>query len=320
MTARAAGRIFRVLVAAVLTAYMLFRSDPSAVLRAAAHADVSYVLLAVLLVLVDRALMAGRWLALLCIVDRARRPPLGRLLEIFFVSTFLGTFLPVSVGGDAVRAYSLSRDSVSGADAVASVFMDRMLGVASLLVLGMISLLLARDLADNSAVLGALALTGVACLVTMLMIFSERGGVWCAGLVSALPVAKLNRAGHAIVRSVQRYARFHRRLLNVLAASIGVQVLRVIQAYCLGRALGIDAEVSVYFAFVPIILMVMLLPVTINGLGTSQAAFVWFFARTGVPHAPAFALSVLFVGLGIVGNLPGGLLYALGPSSSKAVS
>ena len=60
--------------------------------------------------------------------------------------------------------------------------------------------------------------------------------------------------------------------------------------------------------------MVMLLPVTFNGIGTSQAAFVWFFARAGVDAAPAFALSVLFVALGIVGNLPGGILYAFGQS------
>jgi len=56
------------------------------------------------------------------------------------------------------------------------------------------------------------------------------------------------------------------------------------------------------------------LPVTFNGIGTSQAAFVWFFARAGVDAAPAFALSVLFVALGIVGNLPGGILYAFGHS------
>ena len=67
----------------------------------------------------------------------------------------------------------------------------------------------------------------------------------------------------------------------------------------------------VYFAFVPLILLVMLLPITINGLGTSQAAFVWFFGRAGVAAPLAFALSVLFVGLGIVGNLPGGILYAM---------
>ena len=59
----------------------------------------------------------------------------------------------------------------------------------------------------------------------------------------------------------------------------------------------------------------MLLPVTFNGIGTSQIAFVSFFARVGVSPGPAFALSVLFVALGVVGNLPGGILYALGRSA-----
>jgi len=314
---RAFSHIFRIAVAAGLTAYLLWRSHPGDVLRAVASADPSWILLAVVLVLADRALMAYRWIALLCIVPADRRPPLGRLLEVFFVSTFVGTFLPASIGGDAVRAYSIARDDVSGADAVASVFMDRMLGVAALLVMGVPGLFFARDLAANRAVLAGLAATAAVSLVTILMIFSERFGLWAARLIGAVPAAVLQQMAHSIVGSIRRYAHFHWRLLNVLLASIGVQILRIVQAYCLGRSLGIDVGLTAYFAFIPVILLIMLLPITVNGLGTSQAAFVWFFARVGVANAPAFVLSLLFVGLGIVGNLPGGFLYAFTPASSR---
>jgi uncharacterized protein (TIRG00374 family) len=309
---RYAGRLFRLAVAAGLTAYLLWRSRPGEVLHAVRTADPVWILAAVVLVLIDRALMAYRWIVLLCIVSPAQRPPLGRLLEVFFVSTFVGTFLPASIGGDAVRAYSVSRDEVTGSDAVASVFMDRMLGVASLLVMGIPGLFFARDLAANRAVLAGLAVTASVSLATILMIFSERFGLWCARLISVVPVRTLQRTAHSIVGSIRRYADFHWRLLNVLFASIGVQILRVVQAYCLGRSLGIDVGLAAYFAFIPVILLIMLLPITVNGLGTSQAAFVWFFARVGVANAPAFVLSLLFVGLGIVGNLPGGILYATG--------
>jgi hypothetical protein len=95
--------------------------------------------------------------------------------------------------------------------------------------------------------------------------------------------------------------------------------LRIVQAYCLGRALAIDLSILVYFAFVPLILLVMLLPVSINGIGPSQVAFVWFFARVGISDAQSFALSLLFVALGIVGNLPGGLLYAFGSHATTPV-
>ena len=109
--------------------------------------------------------------------------------------------------------------------------------------------------------------------------------------------------------AIQRYADFHLPMTNVLLCSIAVQVLRVLQTYSLGLALGLAVPLDVYVALVPIILLIVLMPITINGIGTTQAAFVWLFGRAGVGEAPAFALSVLFLGIAVVGNLPGGLLY-----------
>jgi uncharacterized membrane protein YbhN (UPF0104 family) len=142
------------------------------------------------------------------------------------------------------------------------------------------------------------------------MTFSTRVAGWVVAAIRLVPWSRAQRGGAAVVTAVQRYAHHHGLLSLVLVASIAVQVLRIVQAYCLGLALGITAPLSLYFALIPVILLIMLLPVTINGLGTSQAAFVLFFGRAGVPSAAAFALSVLFVALGVVGNLPGGLLYA----------
>jgi hypothetical protein len=314
-----AGRLVRFLVAAVLTSYLLWRADPAAVVRAAANADPAWILLAVMLVFVDRALMAQRWIALLCILEK--RPPLGRLIEIFLTSTFLGTFLPASVGGDAVRAYSLTRSGfgvVSGADAIASVFMDRMLGVAALLLMSLVGLLFAREMASNAAIVISLMAAAAACAATIALVFSERFATWSLRLLSVLPIAALGRGGNSIVDSIRRYASHRRQLFAVLASSIGVQVLRIVQAYCLGRAIGVEAGPAVYFAFIPLILLVMLLPVTINGLGTAQLVFIWFFARVGVASATAFALSILFIALGSVGNLPGAVIYATRRSASSS--
>jgi len=308
------GRIARIVVAAGLTGYILWRSDPSAVAAAAAGVDWHWVGVAVLLVLVDRALMAYRWVALLCTIESDRRPPLGPLMRVFFVSTFVGTFLPASVGGDIVRSYSLTRLNVDAGDAVASVLMDRLLGVASVFLMALAGLALAQDLSENAAIVGGLVVTAAACAATLLLIFSPRA----AALVSFLPFATVRRAGAKVVDSIRKYAAHSPQLLAVLGCSIAVQALRVFQAFYLGRSLGIDAPLAAYFAFIPLILLIMLLPITINGLGTSQAAFVWFFARVGVASAAAFALSVLFVALGVVGNLPGALLYAAGSGESDA--
>jgi len=307
----------RAAIAAGLTAYILWRSHPREVLAAMAGADWRLIAIAVALVLVDRALMAYRWLLLLCIIDPADRPPLGEVMRIFFVSTFVGTFLPASVGGDAVRAYSMTRLNVRGRDAVASVFMDRMLGVASVLIMAAVGLLLARDLAGNRTIVSSLAVAAAACVATLAVIFSD-AAARLAGVAIAMLPARLGRFGEGLLASIRRYSSYHGQLANVLLGSLAVQTLRIVQAYFLGRGLGMTAPLVTYFAFVPVILLVMLLPVTFNGIGTSQAAFVWFFAQAGVAAAPAFALSVLFVALGIVGNLPGGVLYAVGHTRPDA--
>ena len=301
----------RAVVAAGLTGYLLWRSHPRDVLAALAGADWRLIAIAVLLVFVDRALMAYRWVVLLCIVDPAERPPLVEVMRIFFVSTFVGTFLPASIGGDAVRAYSMAQLNVRGSDAVASVFMDRMLGVASILVMAAVGLTRARDLAGNVTIMLSLAVAASACVVTLALIFSEGAARIMTALLAGMPVS-VRHSGDRVIESIRRYAAYHGQLTSVLVGSILVQILRIVQAYFLGRSLAIAMPLPAYFAFIPLILLVMLLPVTINGIGTSQAAFVWFFGRAGVPAASAFTLSVLFVALGVVGNLPGGLLYAFG--------
>jgi uncharacterized protein (TIRG00374 family) len=306
----------RAAVAAGLTAYILWRSRPREVLAAVAAADWRLIAIAVALVLVDRALMAYRWLLLLCIIDPADRPPLAEIMRIFFVSTFVGTFLPASIGADAVRAYSMTRLNVRGRDAVASVFMDRMLGVASILLMAAAGLMLARDLAGNRTIVLSLIVAAGVCGATLLVVFSGAAARLASGMIARLP-ARLHGFLEGLLASIRRYSAYHGQLANVLLGSLAVQALRIIQAYFLGSGLGLTVPAATYFAFVPLILLVMLLPVTFNGIGTSQAAFVWFFGRAGVAAPAAFALSVLFVALGVVGNLPGALLYAVGDRTKQ---
>ena len=288
-------------------------------LRAGAHADLAWIGAAVALVVVDRMLMAYRWIVLLCPIEPRSRPPLTSVLRIFFVSTFAGTFLPASIGGDIVRAYGLSQLQVASGQAVASVLMDRLLGVVSILIVGAAGLYFATtgDVASTRAITTSLVVGAVLSIAAASIVFSERAAATAQAVAIRMPVAAIRNIGAELTRATRAYGEYHRELANVLAGSIAVQVLRIVQAWCLGRALGIDAPLAVYFGLIPLILLVMLLPVSINGIGTSQMGFVWFFGRAGVPEAEAFALSVLFVALGVIGNLPGGLLYAFGRRPPK---
>jgi uncharacterized membrane protein YbhN (UPF0104 family) len=117
--------------------------------------------------------------------------------------------------------------------------------------------------------------------------------------------------------ALQGYRGQARVLVLVLGASFAVQALRVVQAWMLGAGLGITVPFVLYLAYIPIIVLIMMLPITVSGIGTGNFAFVFLFGQMGVPDADAFALSVLFLALGLAGTLPGGLLYVLGPRRNQ---
>ena len=311
------GRLLRMLVAVGLTGYVLWRADPARVLRATAEPDWRWIAVAVALVLVDRALMAYRWMLLLCALTPGSRPPFRDVLRIFFVSTFVGSFLP-SVAGDIYRAFSLSRLQVSGVAgggvgdhgprarrAVDGARRGRGAGVR------------ARDAGRTrcrpDAGPGGARLRRRSAGTLQRTCRASRP---CASPAGCLARRSATLSA-GLIEAVRRYAHHHGELTLVLLASVAVQGIRVLQAFCLGAALGLTAPLWAYFVFVPLIVLVMQLPVTILGLGTSQAMFALLFTRVGVPAPEAVALSILFIALGLLGNLPGALLYATGSRGAR---
>ena len=311
------SRALRVAVAVALTAYFLWKAEPARVGRLLVEAHPGWIAAAVALVLVDRALMAQRWIALLAPLTPGTRPPLREVLRIFFVSTFVGSFVP-SVAGDVYRAYSLSRLRVSGAEAAASVLMDRVLGVLSIVALGAAAVAALEPRLLDRGVLLTLCAAAAVCLAVALAVFSPRAALAARSMLARFPGSRVRATGERLLTAVRNYAGHRSVLAAVLATSLAVQGIRVLQAFCLGTALGLTVPLTAYFVFIPVILLVMLLPVTVNGLGTGQLAFESLFGRAGVPPPEAFALSILFIALGLVGNLPGAILYATTPSLSPA--
>ena len=304
------SRLLRIAIAIALTTYVIWRSDPGAIVRAAGSADVRWIALAIALVVVDRTLNAYRWVVLLRALTPGSRPPLAQVMRVFFVSSFVGNFLP-SVGGDVYRAYQLAQLNVRPAEAAASVLMDRVLGVLSMVVVATAALPLVRDI-DVPGVVPALVAASVGCAIAAAGVFSARAASIALALAGRIPSARAQRVARGLTDAVRRYANHHLALLAVLILSVFVQTLRVVQAYCLGRSLGLGEPLVLYFAFVPIITLIMQIPITVGGLGTTQYAFERFFGYAGVAPPQAVALSILFLALGTLGNLPGGLLYATG--------
>jgi hypothetical protein len=121
-----------------------------------------------------------------------------------------------------------------------------MLGVLSLFLMSVLGLALATDLASDRAILLGLVFTGTACAVAAVLVFSSAAEAAAETLLAGVPWERARRAPTQVLGSIRRYAHHHGSLTNVLAASVAVQALRVLQAYYLGAAIGLSQPLIVY--------------------------------------------------------------------------
>jgi uncharacterized membrane protein YbhN (UPF0104 family) len=284
----------RALVTAIVLGILISRLDLRGTLDAMARLDASNAVRVLGLLAIDRAVMIWRWVILL----RATGTPvaLKSAVWIYLVSSFLGSFLPAGVGGDAARAYTLARRTAQAGPAVASVAIDRVLGLFSIVVIAAIGLLIAgpHHLADMQLPLL------VVCAVTLIglgaLLWADR---WARRIPNLVRLAD----------ALGAYRGHRSALVAVFLLSIAIQVLRIAQAWLLGSGIGIDIPFSYYLLFMPVGLVALMLPISLNGFGLPQGIIVWLLQPVGVRAADAFALSTLIVLTGILANVPGAWLY-----------
>lgn len=305
--------LVRLAITAAILAYLATTIDMAAAARATAAISPSHLMLVLLMVAVDRAVMILRWILLL----RASGNPISTAgaTRLFLVSSFIGSFLPAGIGGDAARAYGLSRENTSGSEALASVAVDRLLGIVSLVLMAIIGVIAwtPEDPGDwriPAAIIAAL----LACVAVFW------ANEWLRWIIPARRhEGFVTRRVLRLTDAVGRYRDRRGVLVHVLVWSIAVQVLRITQAYVLALGLGMTVPFTYFLLFMPLGLLLLLLPISISGFGLPQAMIVWLLQPMGVPDIQSLALSTLIVLTGLAGNLPGLILWlrARNPVESK---
>jgi glycosyltransferase 2 family protein len=291
--------VLTVVVLAILAFRIDLRESASAILRIQPAAVVAVIAL----LAVDRAMMVWRWIILL----RARGAAVSAKSAtwIYLVSSFVGGFLPAGVGADVARAYTLSQRTARGSEAIASVAVDRLLGLLSIVAMGMVGVLVAGRQISGAPrfLLPAVAIAVLSGSVAVL--WADRlVSVFVSGTTSGFASRLMRLAG-----AVGQYREHRTALAGVALLSVAVQLLRIVQAYLLGRGIGIETPFTYYLLFMPIGLIALLLPISISGIGAPQGIIVWLLTPAGVTEPDALALSTLIVLTGIVANLPGAWLY-----------
>jgi len=82
-----------------------------------------------------------------------------------------------------------------------------------------------------------------------------------------------------------------------------------VSQYLLAAGLGLTVPLSLFILCVPIANVFASLPLTLNGLGIRESAYLLLFGMAGIRSEDAIALGLLWFAATVVGGLTGGIAF-----------
>jgi len=303
----------KLIISLALIIFVFARVDLAAVAAQLAAASWPPMLAALIFYLLAIAVNAGKWHVLL----RAQgiQVPFGRLLEIQFVGFFFNNFLPANVGGDLMRGYTLARYTDRLADAAVSVVVDRIMGLLAYMSTAALAAFVVVSItgrSDLQAVEWVAVLSFAVMIAGLGLLLSRR----LRGLLSRLFGWRFLAPLAGLWQGISDALNAYRFRYRALATAFGVGLIGIfcttLVNWFLSQALGGLMALPAILIFNPLIALVLMLPISIGGLGLNQAAYPFFYGLAGVPADHAVAVSVLMQAVIVVGGLPGGLFWLRG--------
>jgi len=219
-----------------------------------------------------------------------------KLFSIYMIGAFFGSFMPGIIGGDAVRAYYLNKKAKKMSLTLASIFMDRYLGYVSLMLIGISAAPFAFHYFRNSPYKWIMPLIFAAFVVGSILFFVLQVGKRFRGMSEFYEYFSTLKTKKGIV-------------VKAVLISFLVQFLNFFIVVILAAGMGEKIPLLLLFVFLPIIITVTMIPVSISGLGVREGAFVILLGLINIRPEIATSLSLAWFFSLFVGSIPGLVIY-----------
>jgi hypothetical protein len=284
-------------------AYLLHKVDLAAAWQSGRTLSLSFFCAAILLQVLQVAICALRWQAVLRAIGA--HLPFLRAAELFSIGNFFGQILPGAVGGDAVRVLATRRAGMRLVAAVNSVMLERAATLYALVLLtSLAEPALLRRLQSAPALWLFPALTVAATAGLILLASLDR-------LPSSWHHWRLVRGFVQLASDTRACFLKGRRAAPILLIALFGHVNLALLVWVLAQGLHAPVGLIDCLVLVPPVVLVATLPISIAGWGAREVAMITVFGLIGVPAAQATALSVLFGLSGLLIALPGGVALLL---------
>lgn len=308
----------RVLISVALIGYLLATANLGELFAMLKSWSAIYFVIAVLLGVLRNVIFASRWKVALFVSDI--KVPFLTLVKFYFVGTFFNLFLPTALGGDVVRGYDLAAYSGKRMGAATSVLVERIVGFFALAFIALFALLLGNSMIENSAVTMVILVVCLSYLALAIMVFNANIMKRLIAMFKSVTLWNIGERLDRMYDSLYAFTAHKVVLWQCFALSIICQTLAILAAYSLALAINLKLAPVYFFMVLPMIWIITMVPLSINGLGIREGAFVFFFTKVGMSESAALLLSFLNFSQLIILGLIGGIVYLVGQVSHTVVT
>ncbi len=234
---------------------------------------------------------------------------LPQLFGIYCIGLFFNLTFPTVIGGDVVKMYYAGRPSKSYAQSFAATFLDRDAGMFAMMIIACCAILAYPVMVPGIPVSLIVWSAFAAFILGNIGIFSPYFHRLLTGLLRRLHLSGIAMKVDTISNAFQIMGKHKSVLIGSMAISFLNQLLVIASTWIMAFGLGIHVSFSSVLIFVPVITLISMIPISLNGMGLRETAFLSLFGAIGVLPASCIALGVLTSITLVLTSLPGGIVY-----------
>lgn len=274
--------IIQLLVSAVLL-FLIFRKlDSSKLIGTLERVSPLAILELTCIYLAGQLVSATKWRILVRSAHIERT--WGECVRAYILGMFVNSFGLGTVGGDVTRALALKPEKGKRAAAFASVIADRIHGLGVLVTIGAIGIAFVQPavLGPHAGLFAWIAVIGLTI-------------AWFFGPLILVRATKLSpKFGETAVNISRAFPTKPKLFFAATFLSVILHTSQLYIHYLMARALGIDLSMGYIFATIPIVNAASSLPVSIQGLGVREGAYLFLLTPLGIEPEVCVAFGALW--------------------------
>ena len=304
------------IIGIVALALVVMRSDAHGLMEALRNTRVGYLPLAVAASFAVTWLMAYRWRAILA--ARQLHFSTRRLFGYYLIGIFFTSFVPGGgVSGDVARLIYVDREVRDKALVLSTLVYERLIGVFILLLIGLAATLVTRaggrtDPQSDPMIYASEAILGLA-FIAIAALMSGYVSSRLARLIRAIGrrirIVRLAEAAARTLESISELRRDGALLFRTSMISVLIRIVWSLGCYVVAWAMGLPIGLLTLFAFISLVDLVRLMPISVGGLGVREWAVIVLFGTLGITREQALTFSILAFAPIYLNAIVGGLLY-----------